>query len=122
MKLIAGRDVRLAVSGLLVGLVLVVAMAMPSGTNAAGASKGEELYKSKCANCHGPDAKGQTAMGKMLKLKDLGSAEVQKMSDAEIYAVIAKGKKPMKAYEGELKKADIDELVAYIRGLGKKEK
>ena len=98
---------------------LLVAMALPSGTSAAG-SKGAELFKSKCASCHGPDAKGQTPMGKMMKIKDLTSEEVQKQSDAELHEIIAKGKKPMPEYGSKLKKEEIDELVAYLRELGKK--
>ena len=76
-------------------------------------------YKAKCATCHGPDGKGDTAMGKSMKVKDLGSDEVQKQSDAELTTIIEKGKKPMPAYEGKLTKEQIDGLVKYIRSLKK---
>jgi cytochrome c553 len=76
-------------------------------------------YKAKCATCHGPDGKGDTAMGKTMKVKDLGSDEVQKQSDAELTTIIEKGKKPMPAYEGKLTKEQIDGLVKYIRSLKK---
>jgi mono/diheme cytochrome c family protein len=112
---------RNVIPGLIVGLAVVVgvSLATPRPTEA---SKGQETFKGKCAGCHGPDGKGQTAMGKMMKLKDLGSADVQKMSDTELHDIIAKGKSAMPAFGSQLKKEQIDELVAYIRGFGKKEK
>jgi cytochrome c6 len=76
-------------------------------------------YKAKCATCHGPDGKGDTAMGKTMKVKDLGSAEVQKQSDADVTTIIEKGKKPMPGYEGKLTKEQIDSLVKYVRSLKK---
>ena len=81
---------------------------------------GESLFKGKCAMCHGPDGAGKTIMGEKLKIPDLQSADVQKKSDAELKAVIAKGKDKMPAYEGKLSKEQIDSVVAFIRDLGKK--
>src|SRR5688572_8435509 len=52
----------------------------------------EALWKSKCATCHGVGGIGDTPMGKKLKLRDLRSPEVQKMSDRDLYDLIAKGK------------------------------
>jgi mono/diheme cytochrome c family protein len=60
-------------------------------------------------------------MGKKMKLRDLRSAEVQKQSDAQLTEIIAKGKSPMQAYEKQLGKEKIQELVAYLRQLGKKQ-
>ena len=114
------KKYRLAIPGLFFALAFAVAMALPSGTHAADAAKGETLFKSKCAMCHGPDGKGNTKMGTMLKLKDLGSEDVQKLKDAEIREIIDKGKKPMPAYGDKLKKEEIDDLVAHIRDLAKK--
>ena len=58
-------------------------------------------------------------MGKTMKVKDLGSAEVQKQSDADVATIIEKGKKPMPGYEGKLTKEQIDGLVKYVRSLKK---
>jgi len=41
------------------------------------ADGGADTYKAKCAACHGATGAGDTAMGKNLKLRDLGSADVQ---------------------------------------------
>ena len=83
----------------------------------APAETGAEVFKGKCALCHGPDGKGQTAMGKNMKLRDLASADVQKQSDADLTTIIAKGKNKMPAYDGKLTKEQIDSLVKYIRTL-----
>jgi len=74
-------------------------------------------YKSKCASCHGADGGGQTAVGKKLMLKDMRSAEVQGMSDDQLYAIVAKGKGKMPGYEKSLGAATCKALVAYIRQL-----
>ncbi len=98
---------------------LVVLAVTLFSTWTLAADSGADLYKAKCASCHGPDGKGDTAMGKNLKLKDLASADVQKQSDADLTTVIEKGKKPMPGYEGKLTKDQINDLVKYIRALKK---
>lgn len=78
------------------------------------------LYKAKCAACHGADGKGETAMGRANKLRDLGSADVQKQSDEELATIITNGKGKMPAYGKSLKPDQVKELVTYIRSLAKK--
>jgi mono/diheme cytochrome c family protein len=89
------------------------------GTTAA-AQDAEANYKAKCSACHGADAKGDTPVGKKMGIKDLASPEVQKLSDAELTAVIADGKNKMPSYKKSLKPEQIKELVGYVRSLGKK--
>lgn len=103
-------------------VAVLVWAALPAAVNAVPANQGAALFKGKCAGCHGPDGKAQTSMAKMMHLKDLGSADVQKKTDTEIHDLIAKGKGSMPAFESQLKPEEIKELVAYIRELGKKEK
>ena len=76
-------------------------------------------FKAKCAACHGATGAGDTTMGKNLKLKDLGSAEVQKQSDEELTTVISKGKNKMPAYSGKLSDSQISDLVKHVRTLKK---
>ncbi len=83
-------------------------------------SAGETLYKAKCAACHGADGKGETAIGKTNKLRDLGSADVQKQSDAELTGIITNGRNKMPGYGKSLKHEQTKELIAYIRAFGKK--
>lgn len=98
-------------------VVLAIAFAMSVSAFAADATA--DVYKSKCASCHGPDGKGDTPAGKNMKVKDLASDDVQKQSDADLAGVIEKGKKPMPAYEGKLTKDQIDGLVKWVRSLKK---
>jgi mono/diheme cytochrome c family protein len=81
----------------------------------------DKTYKAKCAACHGPDGSGDTAVGKKLGAHDFHSAEVQKMSDADLTGIVTKGKNKMPAYEKSLKSEEIKGLVDYVRSLaGKK--
>jgi cytochrome c6 len=86
----------------------------------ADTAAGEAMFKAKCAACHGADGKGETAMGKANKLRDLSSPEVQKQTDPELAAIIENGKGKMPAYSKNLKMEQVKDLVAYMRSLGKK--
>jgi cytochrome c6 len=99
-------------------LVLLLAIvAMVFAPLAAFAADGAAVYKAKCASCHGPDGKGETAIGKSMKLRSLTSADVQKTSDADLTKVISDGKGKMPAYKGKLTADEIKALVAFIRTL-----
>ena len=102
----------------IVAAVVIAVVAVPVFADAG--ADGAALFKSKCAMCHGPDGSGQTPMGKSLKLKDLHSAEVQKMTDKELFMLISDGKGKMPAFKAKLTQADIDAVVSYIHSLGKK--
>jgi mono/diheme cytochrome c family protein len=103
-------DVRMF--ALLVALAMI--FALPSSLRAQDASG---MFKSKCAGCHGPDGTG-SAMGKKMGAHDFTSADVQKMSDADLTDVITNGKNKMPKY-ASLKPEEIKGLVAYIRTLKK---
>ncbi len=79
------------------------------------AQSGADLFKQKCAMCHGPDGKGQTAMGKNMKLRDLSSADVQKQSDAILKDIALKGKGKMPA--PKITDAQASDVVKFIRSL-----
>ena len=98
-------------------VVLAIASAMSVSAFAADATA--DVFKSKCASCHGADGKGDTPAGKKMNVKDLASDDVQKQSDADLAGVIEKGKKPMPGYEGKVTKEQIDGLVKWIRTLKK---
>jgi cytochrome c551 len=84
---------------------------------ADGGPDGAAIYKAKCAMCHGADGAGQTPTGKSMKVGDLRSADVQKMSDKDLTALITDGKGKMPAYKGKLSAAEITALVGLIRKL-----
>ena len=98
-------------------VISLVALALVSTT--AKADTAEATFKAKCAMCHGPDGKGETPTGKSMKVKDFGSEDVQKMSDADLSAAITNGKGKMPPYK-TLSADQVKDLVAYVRGLGKK--
>jgi cytochrome c6 len=81
------------------------------------ADDGADIFKSKCAACHGADGKGTTGMGKSLKLRDLSSADVQKQSDADLVNIVTNGKDKMPKYDGKLTKDQINDVVKYVRTL-----
>lgn len=61
----------------------------------------------------------QHTIAKNLKIRDFHSTDVQKQPDADLKAIIAKGKGKMPAFEGKLSAGQIDPLVSYIREIGK---
>ncbi len=97
-------------------LLCVFAVAMVFSTWAF-ADEGADIFKGKCAACHGADGKGTTGMGKALKLRDLSSADVQKQSDADLVNIITNGKEKMPKYDGKLTKEQINDVVKYVRTL-----
>jgi mono/diheme cytochrome c family protein len=80
----------------------------------------DKIFKTNCVLCHGADGSGNSPTGKALKAKDLKSDEVQKVSDADLIAVITNGKGKMPKFGKKLKPDDITALVQYVRGLAKK--
>jgi cytochrome c6 len=104
------------VIGVVGGLAVFAALGI-LGDSARAQGAGAATYKTKCAVCHGPDGKGDTSIGKTNKIRDLGSADVQKQSDAELTTIISDGKGKMPAYGKSLKADQVKELVAFLRSL-----
>jgi cytochrome c6 len=105
---------------LMSGLVVATAVLWSSWSMPLAAQDAATIYKTKCSACHGPDGKGDTAMGKKLGVKDLASPEVQKQSDDELADIVNDGKNKMPAYKKSLKSEQVKDLVALIRTFGKK--
>ena len=108
------KNLLLKISALLAICVLVLP------TLSLAADSGADLFGTKCGSCHGKTGAADTPMAKNMKLRDLGSADVQKMSDKELTEIISKGKPPkMPAYSGKLTDSQINDVVKYIRSLKK---
>jgi cytochrome c553 len=91
----------------------------------ASAADAKDVWKDKCAKCHGEDGKGQTKMGQKLGVKDYTDAKVQAdLKDDAAFKAIKEGVKDkddktvMKPAE-DLSDADIKALVAYVRAFKK---
>jgi mono/diheme cytochrome c family protein len=87
---------------------------------AGDAAAGKAVYDKSCKSCHGADGTANANIAKMMKveMKNLGSAEVQGLSDSDLSKVVTEGKgkmKPIKTVAGK----DVDNVVAYVRGLKK---
>jgi mono/diheme cytochrome c family protein len=92
-------------------LVLAVSFAV---AGAAQAADPKATFAAKCAMCHGPDGKGNTAPGKKFGVKDLTAT---KLAAADLETVIAKGRgSNMKAFEGKLSPEEIKAMAAFIKG------
>jgi len=97
-----------------VAIALVAGSSILSSPAKADVASAEATFKAKCAACHGADGKGK----EMMKTRDLGSADVQKQTDADLTTIITKGKGKMPAY-GSLTPDQVKDLVTYIRSLKK---
>ena len=107
------KRILFAVPVLVVGLGVVL-LASPQSKDP------KQVYLDKCSVCHGPDGKGQTAKGKKLKVKDVASEEVRKMSDNDLLNIVLKGKgQDMDGFEKELGMDMCKKITAYFRSLAK---
>ncbi len=102
-------------------LVLFVLFTFLSAATAEDAAAGK-LFAAKCAMCHGSDGLGKTGIGKKLQIPQLPAPEIQSLSDADLGAVINKGKGKMPSFEGKLSQEEVSQVLLYIRGLAKTQK
>ena len=105
----------------LFALALFLGLVYAAQSSKGAAEDAAAIFKHQCAACHGPDGAGKTAMGRTFKIQDLRSEQVQKLTDAQLFETIAKGKAKgrMPAYEARLGQARIHELVSYLREMAK---
>jgi formylglycine-generating enzyme required for sulfatase activity len=102
------------------------AAAPAAGAQAAAAASsggGDVLatYKKLCAGCHGPDGKGQTALGKRYKARDYTDPQVKaSLKDDQMIKVIKEGltvdgKHTMTAYADKLSETEMKALADYMK-------
>jgi cytochrome c6 len=81
-----------------------------------------DIYKAKCAMCHGADGTAQTPAGKAMKARDFHDPDVIKATDADLTVAITKGRNKMPAYGTQYSADQIKGLVAYVRDMQKSAK
>ena len=98
----------------------LAAAMLSSATWAASVS---ENFTEHCAKCHGPDGRGQTKMGKKLKVRDMTTAAYKnELDDAKAFVALKEGlkkdgKEIKKSFAADLSDADLKALVGYVRSL-----
>jgi cytochrome c553 len=90
---------------------------------AAFAADGAATWSDNCAKCHGAEGKGDTTIGRKLKISDLTDPAVQaQFTDDQAFSAVKDGLKDkdgklrMKAIEG-LSDDDIKAVVKHVRTL-----
>jgi mono/diheme cytochrome c family protein len=99
-------------------LLLVLLLAAAS---ACAQDEGAALFKANCARCHNANGDGKTAAAEKMKIPDLRSPEVQKLSDEELFQTIGNGAQHKQYPHTFLSKGmhpgEIREIVRYLRTL-----
>lgn len=94
------------------GMACGLASADEAAVDAAG------LFKRSCAMCHGPDGKAATPAARKMGVKDLSHST---LSDDQIRSTIVEGVKgakgAMPAFGSRFAPAELDALIAHVRGL-----
>ncbi len=99
-----------------VAIVCLVGSIVTPGLAQSG---GADVFKSKCAPCHGVDGLAATPAGKTLKAASFKDPRIVKAQDAELIAVVKSGRNKMPAFTGKLSDDQINAAVMYIRTLQK---
>ena len=94
-------------------LAAVVSLA---GAVSFAQSAGEATYKAKCQMCHGATGTPSAGMAKAMGIKAASDPDIQKLTLAQISAVVKDGKGKMKPIAG-LTDDQIKDVSAFYKGL-----
>ena len=103
-----------------VGVLLLASTVGAAGAGSASnqtSDAAQTVFKQRCSKCHGEDGRGDTDAGKNLKVKNLRSAAVQRLSNKRLASVIKEGKSNMPPFKYVMSDDEINSLVAYVRSL-----
>jgi mono/diheme cytochrome c family protein len=100
--------------------ISIILVAFGAASAWAGADEGKAIFDKACKSCHGADGAGNPTIAKMMKVEipALSSAAVQALPDADLRAVVTKGKgkmKPVASVTGN----QVDDVIAFVRTLKK---
>lgn len=103
---------------------LVLALLLGACATPAGALDARALWQNNCVRCHGAEGKGDTKMGRKLRIKDLTRPRVQeRLTDDRMMAAIrdglddTEGKEEMPAFRGKLSDGELKALISHVRTL-----
>lgn len=80
-------------------------------------NNGEQVYKARCAMCHGQDGLATTPVAKMMNVPSFKSPVAMKHTEAQLAEITRNGKGKMPSFAGKLSDAQIHDVVVYIRHL-----
>ena len=83
----------------------------PVAASSASIEAGRALFESNCAYCHGSNARGSSIA------PDLGSNDVKRQTDGDLFWKISQGKSPMPSFANTLTEHQRWDLVNFIRSL-----
>ncbi len=87
-------------------------------SSSASSSDARTTFDAKCAKCHGKDGRAKGLLSKAKGTRNLTDAKWQEdVSDERVFNSISNGRGKMPAFKKKLSEADINALVAYVRGL-----
>jgi len=98
-------------------ILAVATLALAVTAPHARAADGAQIYKDRCAKCHGDTGKADTPVAKTLKTPALaGDVKVAGMADAELVKVITANPKHS-AFMKTVSEADVTAVAAYVKQL-----
>lgn len=114
---------------LILALLACAWQASPAQREKAGAPGEEsartpELFKDKCARCHGEDGRGQTVIGRMVNAPDFADERWwdEEKDERRFARSIAEGKGEMPAFGGKLTRPEVKALAAHVKTFRKSER
>ena len=98
-----------------------LAVKNPVKSDAVSIKDGKALWIKNCESCHGSSGKGDGAKAGNLKITcgDFSVADFKKITDAELYYKITKGRKPMPTFEKKLSDNERWSVINYMRTFAK---
>jgi mono/diheme cytochrome c family protein len=114
---------RIAIGGVLGWLLGVIGSAPAAPEAPTDLEQGRTIYERHCADCHGPEGRGDGRLAISLSPRpgNLVSAQTSAKSDQELLKIIAKGRPrtAMGGWDERLSQEDQAAVLAYIRSLVK---
>ena len=114
-------------AGIAILTALVWTISAGAAAHAADLKAGRTKYRQLCAFCHGNSGKGDGSAARDFPVKPAdhtNKAKMKKLSNATLAKIITKGgrsvgKSPLMPPFGQLKPADVQNLIGYIRSLAR---